>query len=719
MKYPPPLKESENGSMIDSLRKNSWRISLAGALLWSASILGIGMYNISKHREHALENIRIEAEAIIDNSINIIYCISSHGELYQKNNTSTAQIDNYTLKTTEGDILTLFSPFKGTKKDDDKRIKISLISPSPVNETNRATEWEKKGLETILTEDEHFSRIRPLKGGVEYTIIKPLITEENCIRCHPSYTTGSINGAIKTIIKVDKKEYYLGENTIISLYSILWLLGIGAIGIGNYSMSRLIKKHENTQNELIDIKEFYKGIMNSLNDLITVQNKELKVVYSNWKRRQDANGFFDPTKDKCYERYARKTKPCEDCPALITLNTGKPIKTEKYFPDIDRWKIISTYPLRTENQDIEFIIEHVQDITKRKKGEEKLAKLKNEKEKIFKSMQIGLVYLKGGRYVHETNPFLEKMLGYSKDEIIGKSVEMFHLDTEHFQRFGNMYYNHLTKDRLLQIEYPLRHKDGHLIWARLSGIALNKDNLDEGVIWTVDDITEEKKTERLREDTERILQHDIRSPLTGIIGATRIIIEEEAPDSVKKMAEAINSSAQKIIRKLTHSLDIFKMEEGTYKARYEAFNLESMIESLKTEYFSRYSEKIIINFEYSEQLDKRGVYSYLGEEMHLRSAFANLIQNAIEASENRFIRIDVTGEKEMYLFDIFNKGKIPEEIQSRMFEKYMTFGKDQGTGLGVYSAKLIIENHKGTISFNSSEKGTHTYVRLPKNSFDI
>jgi len=64
--------------------------------------------------------------------------------------------------------------------------------------------------------------------------------------------------------------------------------------------------------------------------------------------------------------------------------------------------------------------------------------------------------------------------------------------------------------------------------------------------------------------------------------------------------------------------------------------------------------------------------------------------------------------------DIHNQGAVPESIRDRFFERYVTYGKQYGTGLGTYSAMLIARAHGGNISFTTSrEEGTHLLVTLP------
>ena len=64
---------------------------------------------------------------------------------------------------------------------------------------------------------------------------------------------------------------------------------------------------------------------------------------------------------------------------------------------------------------------------------------------------------------------------------------------------------------------------------------------------------------------------------------------------------------------------------------------------------------------------------------------------------------------------IHNSQAVPESVRDRFFEKYSTSGKEKGTGLGTYSAKLMAETQGGAVSFvTSEEQGTTVTVYLPK-----
>jgi len=95
--------------------------------------------------------------------------------------------------------------------------------------------------------------------------------------------------------------------------------------------------------------------------------------------------------------------------------------------------------------------------------------------------------------------------------------------------------------------------------------------------------------------------------------------------------------------------------------------------------------------------------------------FTNILKNALEASpDKKTVTITcIFTEKDLHII-VHNHGIVPESIRHNFFEKYITYGKSSGTGLGTYSAKLIAEAHGGQISFSTSEKdGTTVIISLP------
>jgi PAS domain S-box-containing protein len=236
------------------------------------------------------------------------------------------------------------------------------------------------------------------------------------------------------------------------------------------------------------------------------------------------------------------------------------------------------------------------------------------------------------------------------------------------------------------------------------------------------DISERKRIEQIREDVQRMMRHDIRSPLIGITGLTRVIMMgHNLTGKQKKAAELVQDLGEKTLRFLDRTRDLFHIEQGAYKLRPETVNLTRVLKNVQEELAPLSLKKrvdFVVILEGSE-IHNESEYLVKGEENLLENMFANLVKNAIEASpENTAISVSVTNrrnEKKYHLIDIHNLGVVPKEIRERVFEPYITSGKKGGTGLGTYSALLIARLHKGNIHFTTSEeKGTNVLVQLPE-----
>ncbi len=233
----------------------------------------------------------------------------------------------------------------------------------------------------------------------------------------------------------------------------------------------------------------------------------------------------------------------------------------------------------------------------------------------------------------------------------------------------------------------------------------------------VNDITEQKRIQRLREDTERIVKHDLKAPLTGIIGFSELLIPDLVEERKKKFATSIHQSAYKMLHLINHSLDLFKMEEGSYLLNPIEVNLVSILL-----YVENNLKKLIILYKLEikyfimdKQISNDEIYNIYGESIYLEALFSNLLKNAIEASpEGEIIKISISKVGNFHYIDFHNQGVIPESIRDNFFDRYTTYGKEYGTGLGTFSSRIIAKAHRGDISFTTSnEEGTHVTVILP------
>lgn len=220
----------------------------------------------------------------------------------------------------------------------------------------------------------------------------------------------------------------------------------------------------------------------------------------------------------------------------------------------------------------------------------------------------------------------------------------------------------------------------------------------------------------LRDDVERITRHDLKSPLTAVIGYPAILLGGGGLTSQQAdLIERIRAAGRRLHQMIDSSLNLFKMEIAKYEFAPEAMNLvetaNSVINDLKLQ-AARCGVVIELVMD-GQPVGEGGGQSFeiQGEPLLYYSILTNLVKNAIEASpKDATVSIQLlSGAKKT--INIRNAGEVPEEIRAKFFDKYVTSGKKSGTGLGTYSARLMTETQGGEIQLISSEPG-YTSIRL-------
>lgn len=223
-------------------------------------------------------------------------------------------------------------------------------------------------------------------------------------------------------------------------------------------------------------------------------------------------------------------------------------------------------------------------------------------------------------------------------------------------------------------------------------------------------VTQLTEAATLRERIDTILRHDLKTPLTPILGfasylaeATNLSVEQV------RQAHVIHNAALKILDMINRSLDLYKMETGNYHYRTEPVQLLPLLNNVIHD-LSPLADELGV----TTQLNGSDMKIY-GEKILYYSLFCNLIKNALEASPNGgIVTIHILNNQDGTTVNIHNKGVIPAEIRGSFFGKFTTTGKHRGTGLGAYSAKLMATTLKGDILMQTNDiEGTTLTVILP------
>lgn len=237
------------------------------------------------------------------------------------------------------------------------------------------------------------------------------------------------------------------------------------------------------------------------------------------------------------------------------------------------------------------------------------------------------------------------------------------------------------------------------------------------------DLTEEIELDRLREDMTNMLVHDLRSPLSMVIGGLKLLPEAyelRDPDRFQQILTMAHNSSDRILTLIDQLLDISQLERGQLPLRLEAVEIEALLREIRGRFApTAASDQITLMVAADSNLPE----AYVDRALILR-VLSNLVDNALKFTPDGgrvqlWARRDREAGPNMLLVGVRDTGAgIPPEYQERVFEKFQqipsTRGRRRGTGLGLSFCKLVVEAHGGRIWVESKlGEGSTFLITLP------
>ncbi|WP_428566793.1 MAG: PAS domain-containing sensor histidine kinase [Solidesulfovibrio sp. DCME] len=286
-----------------------------------------------------------------------------------------------------------------------------------------------------------------------------------------------------------------------------------------------------------------------------------------------------------------------------------------------------------------------------------------------------------------------------------------------FDRCLETYLRAFSAREFFEMEYRLRHASGQYRWILDIGCPfLEPGGSFGGYIGYCYDITQRKKDERFRLDVERIIRHDIKTPLHSLKTLTQLLFADVKDPELAPLLPTLYRAINNVINLVDSTDKVMQLEHGRYVPPATPLDLATVVrravDSL-TPLAGAAAVALIADIPPADRHCRPCAAT--GDEVLLETLFANCLKNAIEASPpGAQVRLSCHCAGNTGRVDIHNQGAIPEAIRPTFFDKYVTMGKAHGTGLGTYSARLIARAHGGDIIFTTSpEAGTTVAVRLP------
>lgn len=318
------------------------------------------------------------------------------------------------------------------------------------------------------------------------------------------------------------------------------------------------------------------------------------------------------------------------------------------------------------------------------------------------------------------SPSVQALTGYTADEFLSLPPAQYN-DPETFAPIRKAMAERLDAEARGQRDDTVRlwehryiRKDGALVWVETTTKPTRRsDGSFSGLIGISRDVTRRKRIEQSQIDGERIVRHDVRSPVASIISGLGLLTESSAPDDARQIVQELQTDARNMLALLDFSRDLAMLEQGDYAIQSQSVDVAGVLAELERELVSGGAAASCAVTTYNGRpLRPSDRLEVPGEPLLIRMLFRSLLKNAVEAPPDGPVCVAITNGATPQV-TIHNRGVVPKPVRDRFFEKYATAGKSRGTGLGTYAAKLVADAHGWEIGFSSSEEdGTSVWVAM-------
>jgi PAS domain S-box-containing protein len=486
------------------------------------------------------------------------------------------------------------------------------------------------------------------------------------------------------------------------------------------------------------IEEFEKTF-ETIPDMVSIHDRDMNIVYSNWKGFGAVAEERRKTNTKCYRTYRGFDSVCPDCQAKTVLETKEPFQAEVELPDGD-WFEIRVLPILNQQGDCALFVEWVRNITVRKKSQEALqvysqdlegmvaertreleqarkavSEALNLNRKILATSSLGITAYDSKGDCVIANQAVARIIGASVEQVLSQNFR----EIASWEQVGML---ELAESALATGESKRKTFRLVTIFGQEISIECRFSTFIQGgeqhLLLVIDDITKRVQMQEQLLRHEKLaalgelaagMSHELRNPLGSIRNAAyllRMIIEPDDPqveEALAIMEHEIDRSAAII----TALLDYARSKPP----ELEPVAINDILERSLANIFIPERISLVIQFE-------KDLPALMADPTQLSQVFENLILNAVQAMpEGGTLTVrSETCPDGRSLVTIADTGiGIPAGDQEKIFDPLFTT-KARGIGLGLSIVRTLVNGHGGTIECESDGvpgEGTRFKVYLP------
>ncbi len=488
-----------------------------------------------------------------------------------------------------------------------------------------------------------------------------------------------------------------------------------------------VLERQRAQDILTSERQRFNDLLDSLPAYLVLLTPDHHVAFSNSFFRQR---FGESHGRRCFEYLFGRTEPCEVCESYKVLKTMTPREWDWASPDGRNYHIYD-FPFRDVDGST-LIMEAGVDVTERKRAEEALRQahdrletavaertreLKESRDELSQTLAnapIPMLVVDEERRVLQVNEAgakfaqrtIQQMMGLRSGDTLGC---LHSLDNPRGCGFGpscDMCRMRLSiLDTLVtgashhnvELHHPfMRDGKPEEVTFLMSTVLL--PTTQKRVLLCIQDITERKKVESLKDEFLSLVSHELRTPLTVVLGAVKVALTEGLPkEDVQDMLKDAEYGAETLKDLLENLLQISRYQADRLEIDVKKVNAADIVTAAVDRTLLRHPGcRLTAAIE-------DGLPPIEGDRFCIQQVLGNLLDNAVKYSpEGSEVRVSARLAGDRFLISVADQGKgIPPEEQGRLFRQFERLREGRGTkpglGLGLLVCKRLVQAHGGEI----------------------
>ena len=357
------------------------------------------------------------------------------------------------------------------------------------------------------------------------------------------------------------------------------------------------------------------------------------------------------------------------------------------------------------------------------KAKREIEEEKNKTRAALISLSDGLIVFNRQKKITLVNPKAEKILGVKENKILNKTMKEI-INTPNL----NALYKALGKKvKWTEQKYELILEKPFKKFYQVSIAQVAVEEATVGLMLILRDVTRDKEIDRMKTEFISVAAHQLRTPLSAVKWTLQMILDGDMGKIDPEVNEYLKKSYQsneRMINLVNDLLNISRIEKGHFLYNLESVSIKDLIKGIISDSMDLAAkQKIKIKF----NMPKNEICKIKADYQKIKLAIQNLVDNAIKYSTGRDeVVINLKQIKEngddFIQIEVKDYGiGISEQGQKRLFSKFFRgenaiMMQTDGSGLGLFIVKNIIEAHGGKIWFQSKEnQGSTFYIKLPAN----